>query len=436
MRLLLISLLAIFSAKIVFAAPRIDITKGNMEPLPIAINTLGGADSELSFLGEEITYLIASDLEGSGLFKIIDKVAFIEKLESSNSKPDFAAWRQINASAFAAGDIKQISTKEIEASFKLFDSYKEQEIIKMSFNGSKKGWRRIAHKIADEIYKSLTGEEGYFNTKIAFIAEYGEPHRKIKRLGVMDYDGENTIYLTNGSNLVLTPRFSHDASKILYLSYERRTPKVFLFDVATRSHNLVGHFPGMSFAPRFSPNDKEAVLSVAKNGNSDIYSIDLESNIQTKLTNGAYIDTSPYYAPSGERIVFSSDRSGRNQLYIMNKDGSDQKRITFGDGSYNEPAWSPRGDFIAFSKLIKGIFYIGVIRPDGTGERILTEGYMVEEPTWSPNGRIIMYTKSERPTRSNPARPTINSVDITGYHEKVINTKSEGSDPDWSPLLN
>jgi len=436
MKKIIILLISLFSCLEVLAAPRIDITKGNMEPMPVAINDIGGTDVSTTNIGGEISSVIIADLERSGLFRAIPKEAFIEELNSSKATPQFASWRQINANAFLVGDISYSGLDGIKAEFKLYDSFGEQQIASGTIVGSKRGWRRIAHRIADEIYQSLTGEEGYFNTKVTFISEYGDnPFRKRKRLGVMDYDGENTFYLTDGNSLVLTPRFSPDASKIIYMSYELRVPKVFVFDVAARSHKLIGHFPGMSFAPRFSPNGQEAVMAASQNGNTDIYLINLATMQKRQLTEGAFIDTSPYFSPDGNKITFSSDRSGRSHIYVMNKDGSNPQRISFGSGSYFTPSWSPRGDFIAFTKITSGGFHIGVMRPDGSGERILTEGYSVEGPTWSPNGRVIMFTSSEKTTRKRLGRTMIQTIDLTGYHQHSVATKTEASDPSWSPLL-
>ena len=428
-------LIILLISNISYAAPRIDITKGNIEPFPVAINDLGSNGTSNNLLGQEIATIVKSDLARSGLFKIISNEAFIEEVKSSEVMPQFASWRQINAGAFLAGDLKKIGENDLEIAFRVWDSYSEKMIGGYKFTASEKQLRRIAHKIADEIYKSVTGEEGYFNTKIAYIAEYGNPHRKTKRLAVMDHDGANSVYLTNGKNLVLTPRFSPDATKIIYMSYELGAPKVFLYDVFKKSHSLVGHFPGMSFAPRFSPNAQNAVMSVTSSGNTGIYSVDLQTLKQTRLTGGAYIDTSPYYSPQGNKIIFSSDRSGGSQLYVMDIDGSNQQRISFGQGSYYTPAWSPRGDFIAFAKKLNGNFHIGIMRPDGSGERILTEGYMVEGPSWSPNGRVILFTNSERSKRGKAGSSTLQSIDLTGYHQHVIEATTDASDPNWSPLL-
>jgi TolB protein len=416
------------------AATRIDITQGNVDPLPIAINDFG-FDEQINRYSE-IVEVIKADLARSGLFRPIDRRAFIERLFDHHSVPDFSAWRQINAGIVVAGKIFTAHGNNIKVSFSIYDSYDEQKIIELSFIGTRDSWRVIAHKIADEIYKSITGEEGYFNSKIVFISEFGNNRlRKKKKLTVMDQDGANARFLTSGDELVLTPRFSPDSKKIIYLSYEKKIPKVFMIDLETKHKKLIGHFPGMSFAPRFSPDGRYIVMSVARGGHSDIYMIDLRSMKQTQLTSGSYIDTSPCFSADGRKIVFSSDRSGQAQIYIMNTDGSDQTRISFGKGAYHTPVWSPRGDYIAFTKQYMGNFHIGVFRTDGNGERILTEGYMVEGPNWSPNGRVIIFTKEDKIGRHVPALSHLQTIDLTGYHLLNLKTINEASDPSWSSLL-
>lgn len=409
---------------------RIISTTGTKEPLPIAITQFGGTGDEVR-IGTDISQVIAADLERSGLFRPIDKNAFIESNLTSSSLPKFPAWRQINASGLVVGSVKSLGGGRMEVEFRLWDVFLEQQIAGRSFDTTIDNWRRVSHIIADEVYKRLTGEEGYFDTRIVYVAESGPAKHRIKRLAIMDQDGENHRFLTDGRDLVLTPRFSPAAQQLLYLSYANRKPRVYLYDIATGRERLLGDFPGMSFAPRFAPDGTKALMSVAMNGNTDIYSLDLRSMAKTQLTSDLAIDTSPSYSPNGEQIVFNSDRGGSQQLYIMNSDGSGQKRISFGEGRYGTPVWSPRGDFIAFTKIYKGSFYIGVMRSDGGGERIIAQSYLVEGPSWAPNGRVLIYTKQEAP--SAPSR--LFSIDVTGYNEREVVTPIEASDPAWSPLL-
>lgn len=417
------------------SATKVSITRGKIRAIPIALNSFSGNGAETENLGKMITSVIENDLVNSGLFRSINQDAFIEVVKDSYITPNFSSWRLINADAVAAGNISKDFNGAIKVEYKLWNPYREKQISIKSYTASEHNWRSLAHKVADDIYMNLTGESGYFNTKIAFISETGPFYKRIKRLSLMDQDGKNIKYITSGKHLVLTPRFSPDASMLMYLSYANRKPKVFLMDLTTRKEKLLGNYPGMTFAPRFSPDGREAVLSIAKNGNSDIYIVNLETLEKKRLTKGLYIDTTPYFSPDGKKVVFSSDRSGRTHIYTMDRDGANQKRISFGEGSYNTPTWSPRGDYIAFTKIYKRQFHIGVMRPDGSGERILTAGYMVEGPNWSPNGRALVFTRGEENQPRTMGSSKLYTIDITGNFEGEISTPTDASDPAWSPLL-
>lgn len=411
-----------------YALMNIDITKGNPTPLPIAVNELSGS-GDTSSIGNDISRVIAADLERSGLFRPIDKSSFIETV-AGNTAPNFPSWRQINAAGLVSGSVRSAANGEIEVEFRLWDIFAEQQIAGRSYVTSPNNWRRISHMIADEIYKRLTGETGYFDTRIVYIAESGPAQKRIKRLAIMDQDGENHKFLTDGRDMMLTPRFSPAVQQVIYLSYAGNKPRVYIRDIETGMERVIGDFPGMSFAPRFSPNGTKAVMSVTSNGSSNIYVLDLNNANKVQITNDSSINTSPSYSPDGRQIVFNSDRGGNQQLYIMDSNGGNPHRISFGDGRYGTPVWSPRGDLIAFTKMKGGAFYIGVMRPDGSGERLLTQGFLVEGPTWAPNGRVIMFTRQERGAASR-----IYSVDLTGSNEREIVTPIDASDPAWSPLL-
>lgn len=416
------------------AVMNIDITKGNAEPLPVAIADLNGSSSEAAQIGANISQVVAADLERSGLFRPIDKAAFIEQITNGAAVPSFASWRQISAAGLMTGTVVA-SGSQLQIEFRLWDVFSEQQLVGRSFNTTANNWRRISHMIADEIYKRLTGEEGYFDTRIVYVAESGPAISRVKRLAIMDQDGENHKFLTDGRTLALTPRFSPTAQQVLYLSYARNKPRVYIRDIATGKEQILGEFPGMSFAPRFSPDGKKAIMSVATNGNSDIYVVDLITQQKNRITTDPSIDTSPSYSPDGKQIVFNSDRGGSQQLYVMNSDGSNVKRISFGDGRYGTPVWSPRGDMVAFTKMLHGSFYIGVMRADGSGERSLAQGYLVEGPTWAPNGRVIMFTQGERSSGSRVGASRLYTIDLTGYNQREIVTPMDASDPAWSPIL-
>jgi len=416
------------------AEVRIDITRGRVEPMPVAVpdfavssNPGEGSDHHRSDLAE----VIRADLERSGLFAPINQEAFIQDLPSLDIQPRFADWRAINAQVLVQGAVEPTPDGRLRVAFRLWDVFAGQQLKGQAYLTQPQNWRRVAHIIADEIYKRLTGEDGYFDTRIVYVAESGSVTDRVKRLAIMDQDGANHRYLTDGKAMVLTPRFSPTAQEITYMSYYDRTPRVYLYNIDTGRQELLGDFPGMTFAPRFSPDGNQVIMSMARDGNSEIYQMDLRTRRVRRLTSHPAIDTSPSYAPDGKRVVFNSDRGGSQQLYVMNADGSNVHRISFGDGRYATPVWSPRGDLIAFTKMKAGQFYIGVMRPDGSGERMLTSGFLMESPTWAPNGRVLMYYRQN----ANGAEPELYSIDLTGYNERRVLTPQGASDPAWSPLL-
>ena len=422
----------------------VDITRGNLDPLPIAISPLhlesGSKDIKqddkiIKNVGEKISKLIETNLRRSGLFNPLKKDSFVQNPDIAHVKPRFEDWRLIKAQALVTGKVT-VTEEKLRTEFRLWDVVAAKEMVALAFSTRPDNWRRVAHIISDKIYKRLTGEEGYFDSRIIYVSETGPKTQRIKKLAIMDQDGANVKYLTLGNELVLTPRFSPKNQLVTYLSYFRNLPRVYLLDIETGVQEVVGDFPGMTFAPRFSPDGKKIIMSFAKDGNSDIYTMNLETRIVERITDHTSIDTSPSYSPDGNYISFNSDRSGLQQIYVMRSDGSNVKRITFGKGIYGTPVWSPRGDLIAFTRVHKGKFYIGVMRTDGSGERLLTENYYQEAPSWSPNGRVLLFyreTKSDSDGKGFSAK--LWSIDLTGYNERLIETETDGSDPSWSSLM-
>ena len=422
----------------------VDITRGNLNPLPVAVSPLfvdktseQKISKELNDLkvGLEISNIIENNLRKTGLFNPLKKDAFIQKPDIAHLKPRFEDWQLIKAQALITGKVEFVENN-LRVEFRLWDILAGREILALAFTTVPNNWRRIGHIITDKVYQRLTGEEGYFDTRIIYVAEEGPKTKRIKKLAIMDQDGANTKYLTLGNELVLTPRFNPTNQMVTYLSYFRNLPRVYLLDIETGVQEVVGQFPGMTFAPRFSPDGKKIIMSFAKDGNSNIYTMNLDSREVEQITNHPSIDTSPSYSPDGKFIAFNSDRSGYQQIYVMRSDGSNVKRISFGNGIYGTPVWSPRGDLIAFTKLHKGKFYIGVMRVDGKGERLLTENFYQEAPSWSPNGRVIIFYRETKSGSSGEGfSASLWSIDLTGYNERKVETLTDASDPSWSSLL-
>ena len=429
---LALSLAILGAAATAKAELRVDITRGHVEPLPIALVDLAGASEADAKIGRQITQVITRNLERSGLFRAIDPAAFISDPGGMSVRPRFQDWRIINAQALVTGRVVPSDTGRLTVEFRLWDVFAEQDLVGLKLSGSTEAWRPIAHTMSDKIYERLTGESGYFHTRVVYIAETGPPDKRIKRLAIMDQDGHNLRYLSDGRHLVLTPRFSPTAQEITYLSYERGVPKVYLRHIDTGQQEILGDFPGMTFAPRFSPDGNHVVMTLARDGNSEIYQMDLRSRGVTRLTNNPAIETAPCYSPDGQFIAFESDRGGSQQIYVMRRDGSDVRRITFGEGRYGTPVWSPRGDLIAFTKSHRGVFSIGVMKTDGSGERILARDYLVEGPTWAPNGRVLMFFRS---SSRDPDSAELVTIDLTGRNERILFTSTAASDPAWSPLI-
>ena len=435
--------LTFLAAVFVFAAAparadlRLDINRGSVQPMPIAVSPFYGAQGRDGQIGRDVTSVISANLERSGLFKPLDPKAFIQTPEALHSQPPrFPDWRAINAQALVHGDVEVQPDGRLKIQFRLWDVYGEAQMEGRVYTTALQNWRRVAHIISDAIYKRITGEDGYFDTQIVYISESGPLQRRIKRLAIMDQDGANHHYLTDGRALVLTPRFSPTAQEITYLSYAGNKPRVYLFNIDTGQQEVLGDFPGMTFAPRFSPDGKKVIMSLAVGAASQIYTLDLRTRQAVRLTDTPAIDTSPCYSPDATQVVFNSDRGGSQQLYVMNGDGSNIHRISFGSGRYATPVWSPRGDLIAFTKIDGGDFYIGVMRPDGSGERLLTKAFLVEGPTWAPNGRVLLYFR-QAPTDSKGrgGSSRLYTIDLTGYNEREVITPQDASDPAWSPLI-
>ncbi|HEV2533250.1 Tol-Pal system beta propeller repeat protein TolB [Phenylobacterium sp.] len=402
----------------------VNVNRGDVQPLPIAIPAFGGGQ-----VGADIAGVISANLNRSGLFRPLDPNSFVEKGLTTAVEPQFPAWKQINAQALLNGEVTNDNGR-LKVSFRLWDVFAEKQLLGKEFTASPENWRRIAHQISDAVYQQLTGEKGYFDTRVVFVAETGGRGAKTKRLAIMDQDGANPSYLTDGSFIVMTPRFSSTSQEITYMALRPEGSAIYLFNLDTGRRESLGQFPGMVFAPRFSADGQKVAFSVERGGNSDVYVMDLRNHSSTRLTTDPAIDTSPSFSPDGTRIVFNSDRAGSPQLYVMNADGSNPHRISFGDGRYTTPVWSPTGEFIAFTKQTGGEFHIGVMKADGSEERLLTSSYLDEGPTWAPNGRVLMFARE-----TSGGASKLWSVDVLGRMQQAVPYPGAASDPAWSPLL-
>ena len=430
--ILAFAILSAFSVTAVAEPLRIEITDGVIEPLPFAAPEFIPENGGSGQLASDIARVVAADLSGTGLFREIDKGAFISQISSFAAPVQYADWKAINAQALITGAVS-VSGENVTVKFRVYDVFAGQELgTGLQLAGTRAGWRRMAHKVADTVYSRITGEGGYFDSRVVYVAENGPKNARKKRLAIMDYDGANVKYLTDSKSIVLAPRFSPTGDRVLYTSYETGFPRIYVLDVENVGRRVLQSREGTtSFAPRFAPDGRRVVYSQESGGNSDLYLMDISTGSEQRLTSAPSIETSPSFSPDGSQIVFESDRSGSQQLYIMSAGGGEPRRISAGSGRYGTPVWSPRGDLVAFTKQSKGRFHIGVMRTDGSGEKLLTASFLEEGPTWSPNGRVIMFT---RETQGASGQSSLYSVDITGRNLKRVKTEGGASDPSWSPL--
>ncbi len=429
-----LALLALLAAQpdVARAELEIDITQGNVDPLPVALLAFEGSRQFQKKFGRVLNEVVAGDLTRSGLFRILGNKRVAGQKQPFDKSPKFSTWRALRADILVVGRMMPLTQRRLAISFRIWDTQSRQQLLGLQLTADKKNMRRAGHLIADAIYQRLTGEEGYFDTRISYVEEKGPKDDRKKRLTIMDQDGANREYLTDDSHIIITPRFSPTLQEITYVSFIDKRARVHLFNVEKKTHETIAEFSAISFAPRYAPNGTTLIFSLAHEGKTNIYTMNLRERKVAPLTKHTSINTAPSYSPDGRYITFESDRGGKQQIYVMRANGSRVRRISWGQGVYGTPVWSPRGDLIAFTKQYKGRFLIGVMRPDGSGERILTSGYHNEGPTWSPNGRVLLFYRETPGTRGGP---NIWSVDLTGYNERPIKTPTFASDPAWSPRI-
>lgn len=415
-----------------FAVPHMEISGGTFKAVPVAIPELQGSDPKSAEIARKMTEVIINDLEGCGLFSLVNPQAYIQNSHDVMNKPRLNDWKLINAEALLGGIVRSESG-QIVIDFRVFDVFSEQQLAGLRKVALSSHWRKLAHQVADVLYEKITGDQGYFDTRVVYVAQSGSLANRKSRLAIMDQDGEHHQYLTGGASLVLLPRFSPDGTKIAYVDFGKnnKKPNIYIYDLRTGQSQSVGAFQGQKISCRFSPNGDKLIMGIADGGVTSLYEMDLAfKQLRRMTTSSGSIDEAPCYSPDGSQIVFISDRGGRAKIYLMSAYGGAAKCITNGEGSYDNPVWSPRGDLIAFTRKSKGRFYIGVIRADGTGERMLATDYLVEAPTWSPNGRVIMYTRESRQGTSS-----LYSIDVTGHNNRKAPIPGEGAYSAWSNPL-
>ena len=437
--LLATALCSLFVSQIKANEESVTIDKGVIEPVYIAICPFFGEESK----NDVISMIVKSDLSSTGLFLPIKENAFLQNISSYNVDVAYQNWNAIHARYLVFGDVQYVENNKVKVRFKLYDILLQRKEVEYVLEGNIRSLRKMAHLVSNEIYKRITGSEGYFDTKVAYVSVTRQRNgKKINRLAIMDHDGAAHKFLTDGSNIVLTPRFSPDKDELIFFAYgekvvrgRRKTLVGNLYKYSFDTNTITAVFkdsPYMNYAPRYSPDGKKLLYSMSNDsGYSSLYVMDLATKSVKRLTRGACIDTSPCYSPDMKKIVFNSDRGGSQQIYMMNVDGSDIHRVSFGKGRYATPVWSPDGKWIAFTRMWGRKFYIGIMKPDGSKERLLACGHLVESPAWAPNSRVLMFAHQDR---SGTER--MHSIDITGYNQREIPTPMDGITPEWAHPMN
>ncbi|MEG3145649.1 Tol-Pal system beta propeller repeat protein TolB [Sphingomonas sp. RT2P30] len=414
----------------------VDVVGGTSAPAQIAIPPMPTAAVQQTaagstdMLGRELATIVTNDLKNSGLFNPVAGEALHPIGYAEVTNPGFDYWAGAGVQALVQGFVRANGDGTLTVGCYLYDTYAKTELTRQGFVVPPSDWRRAGHKCADMVYTRLTGEGPYFDSRVVYVAESGPKAHRIKRLAIMDQDGANHRFLTNGQSIILTPRLTPDQRAIVYMSYLNDRPAIYVYDIGTGRQRLLVPDTNLNFAPRVSPDSRWVLFSMAIGGNTDVYRIPIAGGTPQRLTDAPGIDTGGSYSPDGGRIVFESDRSGSQQLYVMNADGTQQQRISFGGGSYATPVWSPRGDLIAYTHMA-GNFRIGVMSPVGAGARDLTDDWQDEGPSWSPNGRVLMFFRA---TQGSSGVADLFSVDLTGAALRRIPTPLDGSDPSWGPL--
>ncbi len=415
---------------------KVDIVAGGVEPISVAVLKFETVDGVPSKDAAMIREVVEADLKRTGLFRIVNHDAFPEYVKMGEM-PNFKSWAAIKTQVLVQAKLSVESKNDYKLEFFVWDVDGTEQIEAQSLVASRKSARRLAHIMADAIYERLTGEIGYFDTQIVFIAETGPINKRVKRMAVMDQDGFGMRYLSDKDAFVMSPHFSPNMGTVVFLSYYNDDPSVWTLDLETGEQRKLGNFGGMNFAPRFSPDGTRVALSLVKNGITHIYEYDIESKKLRQLTFGNSINTSPSYSPDGKKMAFNSDRTGRQQIHVLDLETGAEKRITYGKGKYATPAWSPDGNFIAFTKMADDTFYIGIMNPNGRNEKILAGGWFMEAPSWAPNSRRLVYYETERHLDGIERISHIRSVDITGQniYDIELDEDINGVEPTWSPRL-
>jgi TolB protein len=408
----------------------IDITQGVEGALPIAVVPFGWQGPAMN-PPQDIAQIISDDLMRSGLFAPIARNDMLSRPQDG-AQINYRDWRLLGTPSLVVGRLTGTgNTYKIQ--FQLFDVNRQVQLVGYSFSAKEKELRRIAHKISDLIFETLTGNKGAFNTRIAYITStvWRTNNVRYYALYVADVDGYNPQLIVRSRNPIMSPAWSPDGKKLAYVSFEQRRPMIFIQDIFTAQREKVAGFKGINGAPAWSPDGTRLAMSLSKDGNSELYIMHLNSGALRRLTHHEAIDTEPAWSPDGRNIVFTSDRGGRPQIYQISVQGGKPKRLTF-EGRYNARAsYSPDGKQITFIDGDGSNFRVAVLELSSGFMQILTKSRLDESPSFAPNGSMIIYATEYL------NRGVLAAVSVDGRVQQRI-ALDEGGDarePAWGPFL-
>ena len=403
----------------------IEITQGVVGATPIAIVPFGPVGANLPV---DVADVISADLKRSGRFAPVARNDLIARPYEA-SQVNFRDWRLLKADNLVIGKVTPFGAGYV-AQFQLFDVFRGVQLAGYSIRSDAKSLRRTAHQIADMIYETLTGEPGAFATRIAYITvTNGGDGKRRYSLQVADSDGFNPQSVVQSTQPLMSPAWSPDASRLAYVSFENKLPKIFEQDLRTGKRDLIASFPGINGAPAWSPDGTQMALVLSKDGNPEIYVMDMGTRRMRRLTNSLGIDTEPSWSPDGRSIIFTSDRGGSPQIYRISARGGRAERLSF-EGSYNARAsYSADAKSIAMVHGTGNRFQIAVLNLQNRAMQVLTDGPLDESPSFAPNGRIIIYAAEEK------NRGVLAEVSVDGRVKQRLSAREgDAREPAWAPL--
>jgi len=406
----------------------VEITKGGVARTPVAIVPFGwqgqGAAMPLDVAG-----VIAADLRRSGRFEPIAEDNMLQK-PTTGAEVDFDDWTFVKAEAVVVGRVEQTGENAYTVSFQLFDVFRRQQLVGYRIPASRGNMRIVAHRAADMIYEKLTGIQGVFATKVAFVTAERRGKEQTYRLVVADQDGENETVILQSTDPIMSPAWSPDSRRLAYVSFEHNRSSIWVQTLRTGNRIEVSNKPGINGAPAFSPDGRQLVLTLGGiDGNLDIHVLDLSTRQTRRLTTHRAIDTEGSWSPDGRYIYFTSDRSGGPQIYRVSATGGTPERVTF-EGSYNaRPRLSPDGERLAMVHLDQGNYRIAVLDMDSKNLLIVSAGRQDESPSFAPNSDTLIYATRQA---QNGVLETVTADGL--IRQRVSSGQGDVREPVWSPF--